>query len=273
MIHKQILIILSVTLLIATSCKTSQKASVVEYKSEDQRYNAVVNSYKDWSTLSTGGKVAIAGEQSFSSSMQLRMVKGKSISISIRPLLGIEMARIFITADSIYIIDKYHKMYVAEKITNFTQGLPLDINLLQDAFLNRVFIIGRGELTHSMHNMVEIKETGTQTWDIVPKNQLPEFIYSFAMNLSNNLTALNIMPEESQLPYSITYEDFKTTDIGTLASVVAITASQGTRSFSLKLNIDTSKIRLGETFNDSFDINPNYKRISASSLSSILKNL
>ncbi|MEG1539153.1 MAG: DUF4292 domain-containing protein [Muribaculaceae bacterium] len=276
MTRKNIFLILSVILLFTTACKASKQSNVTDttsYSSENQRYSAVVNSYKNWNSIISPGKVSISIGKSMSSSMQLRMIKGKSISVSIRPLLGIEMARLHLTSDSIYFVDKYHKMYLAENISFFTQGIPLDITLLQDAFINRAFIIGEGELTHKMHDLVTIKEDGEQSWSIAPKNQLAGFIYSFILDMNNNLTEFNVMPNGGTAPYMIKYSDFKGSQIGTIAESVLIEASHNNQSYSLRLSIDPSRMSFNESFDDKFEVNSTYRRIPASSLSSILKNL
>ena len=112
--QKNIISILVSTLvatLVLGSCSTTKKAGETTVTDAaislplKQRLVNTLDSYKDWSTFRTSGKIVIGGKQQFSSSMQLSMVKGKSISVSIRPLLGIEMGKIFITSDSIIVLN------------------------------------------------------------------------------------------------------------------------------------------------------------------------
>ncbi len=45
----------------------------------------IANSFGAWTTLKAGGSVSIGGSKPLSSSMQIRMERGKSIYISVRP--------------------------------------------------------------------------------------------------------------------------------------------------------------------------------------------
>ena len=115
--------------------------------------------YGDWKSLVTSGKVSIAigGNKSMSSSMQMKMVKGRSISFSIRPFLGIEVGKMYIVDDEIVIIDRIHKVYVKEKASLLTSGVPVDVLTLQDILLGRPHILGEGTFCASMADKVELQ--------------------------------------------------------------------------------------------------------------------
>ena len=117
--------------LIFVGCKTP-KSSVEtskKYEGLENQYTALVSSYKAWNTLQTSGKINIDMGKKVSSSIQIKMEKGKSIFISIRPMLGMEMGKIYMTSDSIYMLDKMNKRYIAEngraKLSAFTPLNPV----------------------------------------------------------------------------------------------------------------------------------------------------
>ncbi|MDY3883268.1 MAG: hypothetical protein SOZ50_08345, partial [Sodaliphilus sp.] len=56
----------------------------------------IANSFGAWTTLKAGGSVSIGGSKPLSSSMQIRMERGKSIYISVRPMGIMEVARLVI---------------------------------------------------------------------------------------------------------------------------------------------------------------------------------
>lgn len=274
MTSKYLVILSCVFILVFAACKPSHKTTGTnEYKGLTELFDNVTDSYGNWNTFASSGKITISFGKTFSSSMQLKMVKGKSISVSLRPILGIEMGRVYITHDSIYIINKYNKQYFAEKITSVTKDFPFDINVLQNILLNRVFIIGDGYLSPSMRDKVNINEIGPQIWSITPKRQENGFTYSFLMN-KTNLSSLEVLPVNLSTPYSVLYENFQPSDMGVIASLILIEASSGTKNYSLKINIDTNRINWKTPVKESdINIGSNYKRIPLSALSGILKSL
>lgn len=58
-----------------------------------------------------------------SASGTMTMTRGKDISISMR-VLGIEVATLYITGDSVIALDKWHKYYLAESVESLLGGCP-----------------------------------------------------------------------------------------------------------------------------------------------------
>ena len=88
--------------------------------------DAVIATLGNWQTMQTGGNIKLSAGSSFSSSVQVRMVRDKAIFISLRPMLGIEVGKLVITADSLYAVDKVHKRYIAEKSVHPHFRNPID---------------------------------------------------------------------------------------------------------------------------------------------------
>jgi len=74
---------------------------------------------------------------------QLRMYKDSVIWASITAILGIEGLRAYITRDSVKLLDKQNKIYIARSVAylNEVTALPLDLRSLQDLLIgNPVFL-------------------------------------------------------------------------------------------------------------------------------------
>lgn len=83
-----------------------------------------------------------AGQQ-LNLNAQLRMYKDSLIWASITAILGIEGLRAYITKDSVKILDKQNKVYIARSVAYLTEvtALPLDLTSLQDLLIgNPVFL-------------------------------------------------------------------------------------------------------------------------------------
>ena len=74
---------------------------------------------------------------------QLRMYKDSVIWASLTAILGIEGLRAYITKDSVKMLDKQNKVYVARSVAYLTEvsNLPLNLSSLQDLLIgNPVFL-------------------------------------------------------------------------------------------------------------------------------------
>ena len=84
-------------------------------------------SYPDWNTFSAKGSadLSFGASGSLSASTQLRMVRGEVLQISVRIILGIEVARLYMTPDSLFLVNKMQKQYVAASLQEIGGGCPV----------------------------------------------------------------------------------------------------------------------------------------------------
>ena len=206
-----ILSLLTATLLMS-SCGTIKKGAAATLPQgqtttpttvSSDPLNALIATLNDWQTMQAGGNIKLSAGSSFSSSIQVRMVRDKDIYISLRPALGIEVGKLLITADSIYAVDKIHKRFIAEKVSLLTAGIPVTVSDVQNIFLGRAFIIGKGTLSDANKDQVSAAKAGSG-YTVTPSEHYKGHVYSFAYDKLNNIVTLNIMPENST---TATYQD------------------------------------------------------------------
>ena len=134
-----------------TACGTFKKAATVPDTTSTTTttpntvtdpVDAVIATLGNWQTMQTGGNIKLSAGSSFSSAIQVRMVRDQAIFISLRPMLGIEVGRLLITADSLYAVDKVHKRYIAEKVSLLTSGIPVTVSDVQDMFQRDIEVTG-----------------------------------------------------------------------------------------------------------------------------------
>ena len=105
-------LIIAATLL--TACGTFKKSGAAKPDintttttttddTKDQ-FASIVSTLGEWQTLQTSGNISLKGGNNFSSSVQVRMIRDEAIFISLRPVLGIEVGKLLITADSLYAV-------------------------------------------------------------------------------------------------------------------------------------------------------------------------
>ena len=84
-----------------------------------------------------------ADDKNYNVNANLRMYKDSAIWVSVNAILGIEALRLYITRDSVKILDKQNKTYTARRVDYLQEvtALPLNLAILQDLFVgNPVFL-------------------------------------------------------------------------------------------------------------------------------------
>ena len=268
--------------LVAMSCKSQKKVTDnTTYTTQnppatqqpvDQvaqaHLQALTSTVGAWKTLKTNGHLSISGGTSFSSGMQMRMIRDKVIYISIRPLLGIEAGKLIIRGDSLFVINKVQKQYMAEKVSLLTAGIPADVSMVQDMFLGRAFIIGEGTVNRSNASRVEVK-TDEKGFTLEPKEQPKQFSYYFTYDNNSRIRSLNVKPAVGNESYSISYDDVQTTLAGLIAHSMKLETQ--VKGKPMNLSLDFEKIDWNQEVDTSFSIPSGYKRLDARSLLGIFQ--
>lgn len=232
--------------------------------------DAVIATIGDWQTLQTGGNIKLNAGSSFSSSVQVRMIRDEAIYISLRPVLGIEVGKLIITADSLYAVDKVHKRYIAEKVSILTSGIPVTVSDVQDIFLGRPFIIGKGTLNQELQSQVTATHKGN-TLILAPSEHYKGYGYAFSFDKNNRITSLDIVPAGSTTTaYQVKYSDVRSTTAGNIAHDINVDATVEKKKMAFSL--DYKKIEWNGKVKIDKNVPTNYKRMSARDLFSLFSN-
>lgn len=129
---------------VLTSCRTVDKASLKnrdEVKIENPVFTKIVEQQPKFSTATIKCSVALGDLRS---KAQIKMINGEYIQISLQPLLGIEVFKVMITSDSLYVVDKINSMAAQESIGGIMNKLPKGsgIKEVQKILLGVPFVVG-----------------------------------------------------------------------------------------------------------------------------------
>lgn len=267
--------ILFVGIITLSSCSKKGAASIIDdtpitLNTDDGVINDLSPYFQaDWAYFKSGGNVKIAsGKKSLNSSMQMKMIRGKSIYVSIRPVLGIEAAKLVVNGDSILLVDKLHKRYIHEKASLLTNGIPVTVGTLQDIFLGRAFELGKGSLTQDLKDNFTARVENNKVI-LTPKQQFNGFDYNFVYDTRNNIVALNVIPTQSgSSTYSVAYSGVQ----GSVAGKVATEASVATKinGNSLNLDMEYKDIKWDEVFTIDTKAPKNYTRVAGKDIMQLL---
>ena len=265
--------IILLTVLCFHSCKSS-KTSVADDGANvpNVALQELAESYTDWDTYSTSGKVSLSGAMSFSTSVQVKMAHGKCIAISIRPLLGIEVAKVFVNNDSAVVINKINRVYSTVKLEQFKNILPVSINTLQDIVLARPFTINDGTLSKSNIKKFNIAQA-ENGFIVSPRNTANNINYKFAINSNKQVKELIVAPQNSAQTYSAMYSDFVSENPGSEASNIRCDATLKGKKISMQLYLNPAKTKWDGVVDESASINSSYRKVTVYEFIDILKSM
>ena len=72
--------------------------------------------------------------------------QGKSIDLSLR-VLGFEMGRALITSDSVFVVIKPQRTYIAESLNEVTKYVSFTTGNIQDLLMGRPFLLSKSTIT------------------------------------------------------------------------------------------------------------------------------
>jgi len=84
----------------------------------------------------------------------IRMYKDSAIWVAVNALLGIDAMRLFVTKDSLKLLDKLNKTYTARSIDYLQEvtSLPLNLYLLQDLLIGNPVFLDSNVVSYSTNN-------------------------------------------------------------------------------------------------------------------------
>ena len=199
--------------------------------------------------------------------ISLRYKKDSVIWVSISPLLGIEVARVMVTPDSVKLLDRLHGNYQSSSFDAINKLLQMkvDFSIVQSILLGNFFAYKKSEtkfnsvfledkyyilssLTkHKLKRSLEEKD---------PNKAVIEDVY---VNESNfRVMRLQVEDQKINKTLNTEYSDFRNTDAGLFPfkSSTKITAEK-----NFEIQIEFGKVTVGETQEFPFNIPDSYERI------------
>ena len=235
--RKHIQLILGILLLaLVVGCKSSKEASSamsevdIAQKNEAQRYyTEMIEAYGSWETVVANGSVAVEG---LNSSFELRMIRNEAIQLSLRPLLGIEVARLIITQEKLYLYDKMSKRCSTAEIASLQEKLPipLTLNNIQSILLGKPFILGSEDITADNLSDFDIDIASPQ-WMMTPKATSDRIAYTFDMENTqlNQIIGGQITGTQR---FECRYSDYDVIAERIIPTVLKAVAKSGAKSYS-----------------------------------------
>lgn len=190
--------------------------------------------YPDWQTLSVPVKLSIDTPMKQKVSATMTMQRGQWITCSVR-MLGMEVAVLSVDNDSIFAVDRWHKIYVAESTQKMLAGFPASVTDLQQLLLGQFFVLGADK-------EVTVSQPDSGMTIVTPVFTPENVNYAFQTTCDDAPDALVAVIKGSQ-PVSVIYGDVWDTPCGPTAETVIFDAFLGKMKLSANLEIDYKKAK------------------------------
>lgn len=182
---------------------------------------------------------------------QLRIYKDSVIWASLTAILGIEGLRAYITKDSVKLLDKQNKVYIARSVAYLTEvtNLPLNLSSLQELLIGNPIFLDSNIVSYS---------TSPATISLYGANQFFKLLYTISdQGKLLQSTKLDDLDESRSRTSFLGYADY-TNRVGFLFSERrTITVSEKKK---LNLEIRYKQYAFNETLSFPFSIPKNYRR-------------
>ena len=246
-------------LLVLGSCSTNKTTSSLRTLSANHILREVERNQFEFDNLETKFNVKVKGDNIIGLKGQLRMQNDSVIWVSVSLKLGIEMARVMITEDSVKFINRIDKTYFVESVDKFQERLPSEatINFLQDVLVGNDILFDDNEkfkVTIEDKNYKLSSEKNT-FW-VTPK--------TFKIKSCQ----LSMVPEPvegsrhfdklSDRTVIINYDNFQEINGKLLPTKIILDTKD---EFDINIEIDYTEVKVGEELEFPFNISKKYSRI------------
>ncbi len=171
--HKSILILITF-ILIFSACKNKEKISINIFRvnNASELYKKVEKNSLDYQTISIKTDIQFRDKNNdIGFTGMIRAKKDSIIWISAIALLGIEAARLQITPDSVFFINRLQRSYFEGGYNFFKEkfGLELNFAFFQAILSNKIFVYPYNQKNISLLKKYQFKKDSTNYFLLKPK--------------------------------------------------------------------------------------------------------
>lgn len=260
--------------LIFSGCRSSKGVGgegSKQFKEQKEILTAVQEQSVDFRTMSARLRAdVIMPDKEVSSRVDLKMIKDSLIQLSVQPFLGIEVFRLELTTDSIRLIDRMGRRYLAENYSAMKKQWTVDFDFynLQALFINSIFVPGEKSFGPKQYNCFLMKKN-TQTVEFMAEDRA-DIRYCFNVDKENKLLSSRISDASDKFVLTWDYSDFQV---------------QGNKLFPMNgnvgvvvdgrnvggLSLSYSRIQIDKDLKINTSVPSKYERVTAEQLLKMLK--
>ncbi|MDO5664748.1 MAG: DUF4292 domain-containing protein [Bacteroidia bacterium] len=274
--HIAILFFASILILSLHSCKAKKQivaAAPIEEKVDADLFSDILNSQFSFKTFSSRLNLnLLSGTKSLSSKASLKIVKDKAIQLSIQPLFGVEMLRLYADPDSLLLLDRMNKRYVKESIEDIKKMYPVgfDYKTLQSLLTNQMFVSGQTNVIYADYEKFSTGRVSDMHYLLKSVDKKSGIKYSFTIDGNDRIALTHMVKPKDNYSMNWKYNDFVVKTQKPFPHKMDITLASTNRKVNVELEF--SSITLDEDFELQASIPESYTRARIADIIKILTN-
>ena len=230
-------------------------------KTPSELFSDIMANQFPYNTFSA--RLNISLSSGMSSRANIRIIRNQALQISVQPLLGIEMFRLYVDPHSVVMVDRMNRRYVQENISSLQEIFPagFDFYTLQALFTNAIFVSNRNHVEQRDYRNFYISLTDDMQYFMQARDRRSGIYYSFIVNGYDRITEANLVHGNNSLLWS--YDNFAMVGNHAFPHRMNVRVTTVARNASIEmaaLNLVTASAEV--TFsniatNDAFQLAPN----------------
>ena len=246
---------------ILCSCSTNKSTSSLRTLSANHIIREVEDNRFEFDNIDTKFNVRLEGNN-IGLKGQLKMKNDSVIWISLSLKLGIEVARVMITEDSVKLINRTNKTYFVESVDKFQERLPSEVTMqfLQDILVGNDILLSKNDKFKVTIDDNNYKlESDKNTFWITPKTFKVKSCQLSAVSYQQSAISYQQSTVNGQRStVSVIYDNFQEINGNLLPTKIILNANE---DFDIKLEIDYSEVKVGERLEFPFNISKKFNKI------------
>lgn len=264
-LSKYLIVLLLVLFVGIYSCKPKERivqaASELEDKTNSNLFEDILENEVRYSTFSSKLNMSFStGRKVLNSRATLRIVRNEAIQLSIQPIFGIEMFRLYIQPDCIIILDRMNKRYVQETYDDLKKEYPIGFNFytLQSLFTNALFIPEQSNVLIDDYNKFRYLQS-SDNYLLSGRDKLSDINYSFCVNGNDQITLTQMYMPAKKYSLEWSYDEF--TLVEKLFFPFKMKVSASSQEVNLNTSISLSSINFDESLTLDSSIPSSYTKV------------
>lgn len=267
--NKKLLVIVSISAVLFISCKQQERIVKQNYKSirTEEEIEKLIFSGRDEIKTIKLTKIHFnidANGDHYESGGNIAIIRDSVIVISLVPLMGLEIARIYCFQDSILIIDRHNKTYTYEPYKTrlgkfYVQG---EYNDIESIISGRAFIYeNETNEKHCKKSIITEEEYLKYRYELIEQNSIKSR-QDIMVKKSNLMIESNeVTDHKNRLNLMINYGQFKQVDDFIMPHEIKMSLNSTNEKMDINMTIGNSS--LNQEINANIIITDKYEKINS----------
>ena len=259
------------------SCKPKkrivQAESALKDKENSHLFKDVLTKELKYSSFSSRMNMTVStGKRTLSSKAALSIVRDEAIQLSIQPLFGIEMFRLYVQPDCIIILDRMNKRYVREYFADIEGQIPIgfDFYTLQSLFTNALFISDQAAVSVNDYKKFKYSQS-FDNYKLSARDNKSKIDYSFFVNGNDQITLAQLYMSSRNYELDWGYNEFTLID-ERLFFPLEMNVKATTQKRKLESSMSLSSINLDDTLTLDSSVPSSYAKVELKEVIKLLSD-